>query len=141
MAKEDFHFFFPFRVRYAETDAQGIVFNAHYFTYLDTAIYEYFRDLPYDFLEHVRRTGADFHTVRVEMAFLGPSAFDDELEVYVRPSKIGRSSLTFAVEIYRKGEEDLLIQAEVVWVNTDQKARKSVPLPEGLLQRLRGKGA
>ncbi len=140
MAKGDFRFFFPFRVRYAETDAQGIVFNAHYFTYLDTAIYEFFRALPYDFAEHVRRTGADFHTVRVVIEFLRPSYFDDELEVYVRPFRVGRSSLTFEVEVYRKGEDDLLIRAEVVWVNTDQKARKSVPLPEELRQRLQAEG-
>jgi acyl-CoA thioester hydrolase len=48
MAKSDFKFFYPIRVRYAETDLQGIVFNAHYLTYFDTAIYEYLRDLPFE---------------------------------------------------------------------------------------------
>ena len=65
MAKSDYKFFFPFRVRYAETDAQGIVFFVHYLTYFDTAINKYFRDLPYNYIEHVKHTGADFHVVKV----------------------------------------------------------------------------
>ncbi|MEC7649574.1 MAG: acyl-CoA thioesterase, partial [Pseudomonadota bacterium] len=43
MAKSDFKFAWPFRVRYSEVDGQMIVFNAHYLTYYDTAITEYFR--------------------------------------------------------------------------------------------------
>lgn len=35
--RADFGFFFPIRVRYAEIDGQGVVFNAHYLTYYDTA--------------------------------------------------------------------------------------------------------
>ena len=40
--------FIPFRVRYSEIDGQGVVFNAHYLTYFDTTITEYFRALGYD---------------------------------------------------------------------------------------------
>lgn len=43
--REEFWFHFPFRVRYSEVDAQAVVFNAHYLTYFDTAITEYFRAL------------------------------------------------------------------------------------------------
>ena len=45
MKKKDFCFTHTFRVRYAEVDAQGIVFNAHYLTYFDCAITEYYRKL------------------------------------------------------------------------------------------------
>ena len=48
MSRSEFKFSFPFRVRYSEVDGQKIVFNAHYLTYFDTAITEYFRALPYD---------------------------------------------------------------------------------------------
>ena len=40
MERAGFSFFHPFRVRYSEIDAQGVVFNAHYLTYYDTAINE-----------------------------------------------------------------------------------------------------
>ena len=139
MAKSDFKFCFPFRVRYAETDAQGIVFFAHYLTYFDTAINEYLRDLPHNYIEHVKQTGTDFHVVKVTIEFFAPSHFDDEIEVCVRTGRIGRSSLTFFIEIFPKNSETTLVKGEVVWVNTDQKTHKSVPLPEALVVKLRNK--
>jgi len=137
MGKSDYNFFFPFRVRYAETDAQGIVFYAHYLTYFDTAISEYLRDLPFNYIEHVNKTGTDFHVVKTVVEFYAPSHFDDDIEVHVRTGKIGRSSLTFLIEIFPKNSDTTLVKGEVVWVNTDQKAKKSAPLPEELVVRLR----
>ncbi len=102
MSKADYSFFFPFRVRYSETDKQGIVFNAHYLTYFDTAIYEYFRTLPFDFQENLDQSGADFHTVHVDLDFHAPAGFDDEIEAHVKTIKIGRSSLKFEVAVYHK---------------------------------------
>ena len=137
MAKSDYKFCFPFRVRYAETDAQGIVFFSHYLTYFDTAINEYLRDLPYNYIEHVKQTGTDFHVVKVTVEFYAPSHFDDEIEVCVRTGRIGKSSLTFFIEIFPKNSETVLVKGEVVWVNTNQKTHKSVPLPDGLAVKLR----
>ncbi len=39
----DYYFSHPIRVRYSEIDGQKIVFNAHYSTYIDVAVTEYFR--------------------------------------------------------------------------------------------------
>ena len=138
MAKSDYKFFFLFRVRYAETDAQGIVFYAHYLTYFDTAINEYLRNLPFNYVEHVKNTGTDFHVVKAVIEFFAPSHFDDEINVHVRTGKIGQSSLTFITEIFPKNEETTLVKGEVVWVNTNQKAKKSASLPEELVVKLRG---
>jgi len=107
--------------------------------YFDTAINEYLRDLPHNYIEHVKQTGTDFHVVKVTVEFFAPSHFDDEIEVCVRTGQIGRSSLTFCIEIFPKNSETTLVKGEVVWVNTDQKAHKSVPLPEGLIVKLRNK--
>lgn len=139
MARSDFRFHHPFRVRYSEVDQQGVVFNAHYLTYFDTAITEYFRALPYDYMGQVRRTGTDYHTVRSVVEYKQPIHFDQEIDVCVRAARIGRSSLTLALEIHPKGVDDLLASGEIVWVNTDQTAHKSVPLPEELVERLRAK--
>jgi hypothetical protein len=62
--RKDFWFHHPFRVPYAEVYAQSVLFNAHYLTYFDTAITEYFRTIGYDYYGDVTRTGIDFHAVR-----------------------------------------------------------------------------
>ena len=139
MAKSDYKFFFPFRVRYSETDAQGIVFNAHFLTYFDTAIYEYFRNLPYDLLYHANNTGTDFHVVRVVIDFLAPTRFDDEIEAHVKSRSVGRSSITFLVEIFPRDSVKTLVKGEVVWVNTDQKTQKSAPVSQKLVAIIKAK--
>ena len=136
MAKSDFKFAWPFRVRYAEVDGQRIVFNAHYLTYFDTAITEYFRALPYDYMGQVDRTGEDYHTVRTLVEYQQPIEFDEDIEVHVRTARMGRTSLTFLLEIHPKDTEDLRATGEVVWVNADQTTHRSTPLPDELVEKI-----
>ncbi|MCC8938409.1 acyl-CoA thioesterase [Bradyrhizobium sp. Arg68] len=130
--REEFWFHFPFRVRYSEVDAQAVVFNAHYLTYFDTAITEYFRALGYDYLGEVARTGIDFHTVKTVVEYKAPIRFDEDIEVCVRVARIGRSSINLALAIFAKGSEDLRATGEVIWVATDQKTHQSVAVTEDL---------
>ena len=136
MPRTDFKFAWPFRVRYSEVDSQKIVFNSHYLTYYDTAITEYFRALPYDYMEQVDHTGQDFHTVRTLVEYQQPIEFDEDIEVHVRISRLRRSSLTFLFEIHPEGKEDLRATGEVVWVNTDQTTHKSAAVPQDLVDKM-----
>ena len=136
MARSVFKFAWSFRVRYSEVDGQRIVFNAHYLTYYDTAITEYFRALPYNYMDQVEQTGEDYHTVRTLVEYQKPIEFDEDIEVLVRTSRLGRSSLTFLLEIHPKGAEDLRATGEVVWVNTDQGTHKSAAVPQELVDKL-----
>ena len=84
----------------------------------------------------VERTGKDYHTVRTLVEYQQPIEFDEDIEVLVRTSRLGRSSLTFLLEIHPKGAEDLRATGEVVWVNTDQATHKSAALPQELVDKL-----
>ncbi len=130
MAREDFRFLHDFRVRYSEIDAQGVVFNAHYLTYYDTAINEYFRSLGFDYQGYVDRTGADFHLVKSEVIYEKPIRFDAEIEVGVRTAKIGNTSITFVLEIFGKGNTERYACGEIVWVHTDQRRHQTTPVSE-----------
>src|SRR5262249_50586477 len=132
--RKNFWFFWPTRVRYAEIDAQGVVFNANYLAYFDTAITEYLRALPYKYgLGGDPVTGTDFHIVTATVEYKAPIRFDDEMEVGARTTKLGRTSIAYALAIFPKGGETVLSTGEVVWVNTDMKAMRSAPLPEALI--------
>jgi acyl-CoA thioester hydrolase len=141
MARSDFAFAFPFRVRYSEIDGQGIVFNAHYLTFYDTAITEYMRWLPFDYPSMVKR-GMDSHTVRTVVEYKRPIPYDAEIDVCVRAAKLGRSSATFLLEIHPKGGDALYATGEVVWVNADQTTHKSAPwLPDFVDALVKREGA
>jgi acyl-CoA thioester hydrolase len=127
--RSDFWFFFRLRVRYSEVDQQGIVFNAHYLTYFDTALTEYMRALDYDYRSQLARTGTDFHVVRSLVEYKAPIRFDDEIDIGVRTERLGRSSLCFRIAIFGRNDDRLLALGEIVWVNADQAAHKPAPIP------------
>jgi acyl-CoA thioester hydrolase len=125
-----------FRVRYSEVDYQGIVYFAHYATYFDVAIHEFFRALPYDYTAIRKTTGMDFNIVRAVVEYRRPLRFDEPFEVEVALGRIGRSSLTFAPAIWVQGEVEPRATGEVVWVHAEQATMSAAPLPAELLQRL-----
>ena len=115
---------------------QKIVFNGHYLTYIDTAIADYWREigLPYPH-GYVERFGNDVFLRKATVEYLGSARYDDELVVYCRVSKLGRSSMTFVFEICR-GDETPLVTAELVYVNADPQM-KPAALPDELREKVR----
>lgn len=135
MARSDFHFAHPFRVRWAEVDRQGIVFNGHYLTYFDIGVTEYYRALGYPYPGALATADSDLFARRAEIEYLAPAEYDDELEVCVRVARLGNSSFQFALEIYRG--EQLLVSGLLVYVNADPRARRARPLPDFLRTAIR----
>jgi acyl-CoA thioester hydrolase len=130
MSRAQFWFFHPFRVRYSEIDGQGVVFNAHHLTYFDTTITEYFRALCYDQFADAKATGIDFHVAKSVIEYKAPVLFDWELDVGARVARIGNTSVTFELAIFRKGTGDARVTGEIIWVYTDQKSHRPVPISE-----------
>jgi acyl-CoA thioester hydrolase len=137
MARTDFVCAPRLRVRWAEVDMQKIVFNAHYLTYIDTAVAEYWREigLPYP-QGYVERYANDVYLRKASVEYLGSARYDDLLTLCCRVARLGRSSMTFAFEIYREAEPAPLLTAELVYVNADPATMKAAPLPEELRVRV-----
>lgn len=129
--KSDFKFHHNIRVRFADTDLQGIVFNGNYLTYYDVAWTEYFREMGLTY-QKMLEIDADTVLARTEIEFKSPARFDEILEVYVRVAKIGNSSLIFYFEIYPEGEDRLVSAASSLYVCIDSKSVKPVRVPEVL---------
>lgn len=137
MPRADFKFFYPLHVRYGEVDVQGVVYNGHYLTYFDLALTEYMRALGFPPSLENARSGHDPQVVKATVEWRGPVRFDEHVDIGVRVVRIGRSSLTFALEIHGAGKEDLRAFGEVVWVNVDLAKGKSAPLPEAMAAAIR----
>src|SRR5690606_10218886 len=94
LPRDDFRFFHPLRVRWAEVDPQGIVFNGNYLTYADVAITEYFRAMDVAYPADLLKDGGDFFAVKTLLEYLAPARFDDLLDIGVRVSRLGGASMT-----------------------------------------------
>ncbi|HZW14383.1 MAG TPA: thioesterase family protein [Noviherbaspirillum sp.] len=128
MAREDFSYFHSLRVRWAEVDMQGIVFNGHYLTYFDVAFTEYWRETGLPNVLQQARDGREMFARKATIEYQAPARFDDVLDIGVRCAGFGRTSVRFVLEIYL-GEQHL-ISGELVYVYADTSARKGVPLPD-----------
>jgi YbgC/YbaW family acyl-CoA thioester hydrolase len=141
MAKNDFNCTHRLRVRWAEVDMQKVVFNGHYLTYIDTAFADYLRAIGLPYPEgYVDKYANDVFLRKAAVEYLGSAHYDEELAVYCRVAKLGRSSMTFLFEIWREAPEASpapLITAELVYVNADPKTMKAAPLPEDMRNRVR----
>lgn len=139
--RSDFRFHHEIRVRFADTDLQGIVFNGNYLTYYDVAWTEYFRALGFSYTDLIDR-GVDTVLARTTMEFKSPARFDDILEVHTRISSIGNTSLTFNFEIYPQGLDRLVGTAASLYVCVDPKTLLKMRVPDFLrdaVERLEGR--
>lgn len=135
MARSDFRFSHRLRVRWAEVDKQGIVFNGHYLTYFDVGITEYWRAAGIPYPEGLIDQGSDLYVVKATVEYHRSAEYDDEIDVCMRVARIGRSSMQFLVEIHRG--DDHLISGELVYVNADPMSRRSAPVPAFLRSAIR----
>lgn len=132
--RSDFSFFQRLRVRWAETDPQGIVFNGHYLTYFDVGITEYWRALGIPYPSTIERFGVDLFVVKATVEYHAPARYDDELDIGVRVGRIGNSSMQFVLGIFRGKEH--LISGEVIYVAADAQTRKPQTVPQALRELL-----
>ena len=138
MAYADYRHRVPLRVRWAEVDMQGVVFNGHYLTYCDVCVTEYWRALGLRYPEDFLQQGSDTFVRKASIEYHAPARFDDELEVCARTARIGRSSLRLVLEMFRRGApEAALIGAELVYVNADPAGKASLPWWPGFRERVR----
>lgn len=114
------------RVRYAETDAQGIAFNANYLAWCDVAVTEYFRARGQNYQDFVRETGIDFHVVRAEIDFKQPARFDDVICISISGVAKG-PRISWDIEMKRDGI--LLCRVLLEYAVMDTKAGRPVRLP------------
>lgn len=128
--KSDFKYFHKLRVRYAEIDGQGIVFNSHYLTYADVAVTEYFRFLGLDYKTLAQSGNMDIAVVKTTLDFKGSAYFDDMLDIGVRVSSLGTKSFIVDFEIFREDSADLIVGIQTVYVNYNVSQRSAHPLPE-----------
>jgi YbgC/YbaW family acyl-CoA thioester hydrolase len=95
MQRTDFRYFERLRVRWAEIDAQQIVFNGHYLMYFDTAIAGYWRALAMPYHETMTALGGDMFVRKATLEYLGSAVYDDVLDVGMRCARVGNSSILF----------------------------------------------
>jgi acyl-CoA thioester hydrolase len=117
------------RVRYAECDVQGVVFNSHYLAYFDTSITELWRAGIGGYqvmLDH----GLDIVVAEARLRFLGSARFDQELTLEIAVTSLGNTSI--ATEHRISYDDQTLVEGTLVHVLVDRSTLTKAPIPDWL---------
>jgi acyl-CoA thioester hydrolase len=133
-AKPPFKYSSLTRVGFSDTDAQGVVYYGRYLPYFDQARVEYARHLG------MLATGPEEHEFVMRASTIeyhAPARFDDLLEVFIRVSRIGRTSATYECAAYRVDDDVLMVTAQQTLVLVDLEERKACAIPDSFKERIR----
>jgi acyl-CoA thioester hydrolase len=126
--KPPYRFSAQTRVGFSDTDAQGIVYYGRYLPYFDLARVEYHRNLGLLGMD-IGAEGEEFVMRAVMVEFHAPAVFDDLIDVYVRMSRIGRTSATYELAAYRERDDLLMVTATQTLVLVDLDERRACEIP------------
>jgi acyl-CoA thioester hydrolase len=126
-ARPPFRFSAHARVWFSDTDAQGVVYYGRYLPYFDYARLEYHRHLG---LTAMWLGSREFVMRAMTVEYEAPAVFDDLLEVFVRMSRIGRTSITFECAAYRVADDVLMCTSTQTLVFIDTAARRPTSVPD-----------
>jgi acyl-CoA thioester hydrolase len=133
--KTKYNFSTTLRVRFAETDAQGVVYNGNYFTYFEVGRVNYFRNLGIKF----SWSGEKKYDITVAEAccqYKSPARFDDELEVFVRVPEIRHTSFIFEYLITRKLTGEIISCGHTVMVILNADTKKPTAIPDEIKNKI-----
>ena len=136
LAPTDFRHLERLRVRWAEVDMQQIVFNAHYLMYFDTALAGYWRAVALPYQAAMQALGGDLYVRKATLEYEGSARYDDQLEVGIRCTRIGNSSMHLQAAVFRGTQR--LVQGDLVYVFADPVSQTARPVPPALRDLLNG---
>ena len=136
MNRSDFRFLERLRVRWVEVDLQKVVFNGHYLTYFDIAMAGYWRATALPYAQTMAHLAGDLFVRKATVEYHGSARYDDLLDIGLRCSRIGISSLCFDTAVFL--QDRLLASGELVYVFTEAHAPAPQPVPQALRDALLG---
>ena len=92
-------------VRYAETDAMGVVHHGSYVIYLELGRTGYMRQRGHDYISF-ERTGHHFAVVELNVRYLKPARYGQRLRVRSWLATMSSRSLTFEYEVFDMDDGD-----------------------------------
>ena len=123
-------FTWPVRVYYEDTDAQGVVYYANYFRFMERGRTEWLRALGVDQVALMQDERRIFVVTETKAEFIAPARFNDEVVVTARLAGLTRATFDIEQNIYLGSlEGKLLLRGSVrsAYINADTMRPTRVP--------------
>jgi acyl-CoA thioester hydrolase len=126
------------RVQFAETDMAGVLHFSNYFRYMEEIEHAFWRSLDLSVYHTDTEPRISWPRVATDCEYFAPLRFEDEVDLALRVTKVGRKSLSYEVEFRRSGEQCATGRVTAVCCMTKPGSFSPTPIPAAIRARLEG---
>jgi acyl-CoA thioester hydrolase len=130
----DFRFSTDVRVRFAETDAQGVAHNSVYLVWFEIARIAYLEEYAGGY-PALRGSGLESFVLESHVRYRQPAHFDDRLKIHTRVDELKGARFRFEYEVKRSAE--LLADGWTAHAVVDAKTLRPTRIPAPLRSAIR----
>jgi acyl-CoA thioester hydrolase len=131
--RADYRHFSAIQTRWSDNDPYGHANNVIYYHWFDTVVDRWLIDRG--FLD-IAASPVISLVVETGCSYYASVGFPDDLEAGLAVARIGTSSITYAIGIFRLDEDEPVAEGRFVHVTVDRASQKAVPIPAAMRQGL-----
>ena len=131
--REDYQKFYPLSTRWMDNDMFGHINNVVYYSFFDTAVTHFLIEAG---CLKIKNNPIVFYVVHTSCNFITSLSYPEEIEAGVMLKKIGKTSITYGVSVFKKGAISAAAYGEFIHVLVDRNTNKSMPIPENIRQKI-----
>ena len=121
------------KVRYCETDQMGLVHHGSYINYFEEARISWISNLGFSYSE-MEKSGIILPVSKLNVSYLRPAYFDDDLVVNVELAELPTSRLIFNYTI--KNKDEVIVTGTTVLAFLNKETKKPVRCPDYMLEKV-----
>ena len=121
------------KVRYCETDQMGLVHHGSYINYFEEARISWISNLGFSYSK-MEKSGIILPVSKLNISYLRPAYFDDDLVVNVELAELPTSRLIFNYKI--KNKDEVVVKGTTVLAFLNKETKKPVRCPDYILEKV-----
>lgn len=133
LGRDAFCVFYPITTRWADNDIYGHINNVVYYSFFDTVVNRFLIEQAG---LNIQEDETVAFVVQSHCDYVSPLAYPDSIEIGLGVEKLGTSSVTYCLGVFKKDANAASAHGGFVHVFVDRNTNKSVSIPDHLRRAL-----
>ena len=132
--RDDYQKFYPLSTRWMDNDMFGHINNVVYYSFFDTAVTHFLIETG---ILRLKKNPIVFYVVHTSCNFITSLSYPEEIEAGIMLKKIGKTSITYGVSVFKKGAISAAAYGEFIHVLVDRNSNKATLIPEDIRHKIK----
>ena len=132
--RKDYQKFYPLSTRWMDNDMFGHINNVVYYSFFDTAVTHFLIETG---SLRLKNNPIVFYVVHTSCNFITSLSYPEEIEAGIMLKKIGKTSITYGLSVFKKGAISAAAYGEFIHVLVDRNSNKATLIPEDIRQKIK----